>query len=87
MSPELIAVITLGIGLAVLITGLFAWLRADMARLESRIRAEFQAVRGEIAAVRGEIAIVRGEVAELKSEVAQLRERMAHLGGLREAMA
>ena len=87
MSPELIAVITVGIGLAVLIAGLFAWLRADMVRLESRIQAEFQAVRGEIAAVRGEIAIVRGEVVELKSEVAQLRERMAHLGGLREAMA
>ncbi len=72
MSPEFIAVITVGIGLAVLIAGLFAWLRAAMVRLESRIQAEFQAVRGEFAAV-------RGEVAELKGEVAQLRERMAHL--------
>ena len=80
MSPELIAVITVGIGLAVLIAGLFAWLRADMVRLESRIQAEFQTVRGEI-------AVVRGEVVELKGEVAQLRERMANLGGLREAMA
>ena len=37
MSAEFIAIITVGIGLAVLVSGLFAWLRADMVRMESRL--------------------------------------------------
>ena len=39
MSAEFIAIITVGIGLAVLVSGLFAWLRADMVRMESRLNA------------------------------------------------
>ena len=40
MSPEMISIIGVGIGLAVLNFGLIAWLRADITRLEDRIRQE-----------------------------------------------
>ncbi|MDE0105196.1 MAG: hypothetical protein OXN89_22700 [Bryobacterales bacterium] len=37
MSGELIAILGVGASLAALLLGLFAWLRADLARLEGRI--------------------------------------------------
>ena len=79
MSAELIAIISMGLGLAVLVVGLFAWLRADVAALRNEIREEFSGIRGEIGGLRGEIT-------ELRGEVTQLRERMAHLEGLLEGL-
>ncbi len=40
MSAEIIAILSVGIGLGVLSTGLFAWLRADMVKVEERLRAD-----------------------------------------------
>lgn len=40
MSGDMIAILSVGIGLGVLSTGLFAWLRADMAKVEERLRAD-----------------------------------------------
>ena len=37
MSGEIIAIVSVGIGLGVLSTGLFAWLRADNKHLAERI--------------------------------------------------
>ena len=42
MSGEMIAILTVGVGLAVLLVGLFAWLRTDMAKLESRLREDIK---------------------------------------------
>ncbi len=42
MSGEMIAILTVGVGLAVLLVGLFAWLRTDMAKLESRLRDDIK---------------------------------------------
>ena len=40
MSGEIIAVLSVGVGLAVLLVGLFAWLRQEMAQLEARLQEE-----------------------------------------------
>ena len=37
MSGEIIAIASVGIGLGVLMTGLFAWLRADIKQLADRV--------------------------------------------------
>ncbi len=42
MSGEMIAILAVGVGLAVLLVGLFAWLRTDMAKLESRLREDIK---------------------------------------------
>ena len=38
----MIGILTVGVGLAVLLVGLFAWLRTDMAKLESRLREDIK---------------------------------------------
>ena len=97
MSGEIIAIVTVGLTLAGLLVGLFAWLRADMIKGEERLRADMikgeerlesqiNGVRGEVHGLRGEINAVRGEVLEIRAEVSQLRERMAHLEGLLEGI-
>ena len=40
MSGEIIAIVSVGIGLGLLSTGLFAWLRTDMVKVEERLRAD-----------------------------------------------
>ena len=40
MSGEMIAVLSVGIGLGLLSTGLFAWLRTDMVKIEERLRTD-----------------------------------------------
>ena len=42
MSGEIIAILSVGIGLGLLSTGLFAWLRTDMAKVEEHLRAEIK---------------------------------------------
>ena len=83
MSGVIITMVSVGVGLAVLLVGLFAWLRSDMAKVEERLRQDMQA---QMATVRGEIAGLRGEITETRTEVSQLRERMAHLEGLLEGI-
>ena len=101
MSAEFIAIITVGIGLAVLVSGLFAWLRADMVRMESRLNARmderigssearmderFSRMDERFSRIEGQIQILRDDVAELRTEVVQLRERIAHLDGLLQGL-
>ncbi len=42
MSGEIIAIVSVGIGLGLLSTGLFAWLRTDMVKVEERLRADIK---------------------------------------------
>lgn len=42
MSGEIIAVVSVGIGLGLLSTGLFAWLRTDLVKSEERLRADIK---------------------------------------------
>lgn len=76
MSGVIITMVSVGVGLAVLLVGLFAWLRSDMVKSEERLR-------GEIAGLRGEINDLRERV---DVQIGELRERMAHLEGLLEGM-
>ena len=45
MSGEIIAILSVGIGLGLLSTGLFAWLRTDLVKVEERLRGN--TVKGE----------------------------------------
>ncbi len=58
--------------LAVLMIGLFAWLRQDIRKLDTKT----DALRGEM---RSEIGSLRDEVGGIRAEIVALRERMAHL--------
>ena len=62
MSPELIGIISVGVSLAALFIGLFAWLRQDMKeqcnRLDKRITEQGKEIEG-----------VKIEVASLKATV------------------
>ena len=42
MSAEIIAILSVGIGLGLLSTGLFAWLRTDLVKVEERLRADIK---------------------------------------------
>ncbi len=72
MSPEMIAIASVGAALAGLIlTG------------QRAIRTELATQRQEIATLRKDIG---EEVTALRGEIAALRERMAHLEGLLEGL-
>ena len=42
MSPEMVSIIGVGVGLVVLMFGMFGWLRMDIARMEERLRQEIR---------------------------------------------
>ena len=58
MSPELIGILSVGVSLAVLFIGLFAWLRQDMKEQGK----EIEAVKKEIGGVKVEVASLRATV-------------------------
>ena len=61
------------VGLAVLIVGLFAWLRSDIRRVETRLEARLETEIGE---VKGEIREVREEVVAVKVELGFVRGKL-----------
>ncbi len=76
MGGVIITIVSVGVGMAVLLVGLFAWLRSDMVKSEERLR-------GEIAGLSGEINDLRDRI---DAQIGELRERMAHLEGLLEGL-
>ncbi len=74
--PLVIAMATVGVALAVLIVGLFAWLRLDARRMEDRLREDMRRMEDRL----------REDNKRLAQEVSDLRERMAHLEGLLEGL-
>ena len=64
------------IGLAALMIGLFAWLRQDLAGVESRLGQRIDTVESKLSA--RIVAVEHGQ--------AELRERMAKLEGLLEGL-
>ena len=69
MSPELIGIISVGVALAVLFVGLFAWLRQDMKEQGQKHSKEIAEQGKEIEAVKKEVEGVKIEVASLKATV------------------
>lgn len=76
--------------LAVLLIGLFAWLRQDIRKLDTKTDALRDEMRSEIGSLReemhSEIGSLREEVGGIRAEIVALRERMAHLEGLLEGL-
>ena len=64
------------LALAALIVGLFAWLRQDINRLETRMDTRFSEVETRISEVK----------THMNTQSSELRERMAKLEGLRESI-
>ena len=98
MSGEIIAILSVGIGLGLLSTGLFAWLRTDMVKVEERLRADLVTVeerlRGNTANVeerlRTDLVTVeehlRADIKQLADRVGRLEYGQARLEGLLEGL-
>ena len=69
MSPELIGIISVGASLAVLIMGLFAWLRQDMKGQGKEIKELHKKITEQGQKHSDEITEVKIEVASLKATV------------------
>ena len=48
MSGEIIAILSVGIGLGLLSTGLFAWLRTDLVTVEEHLRADIKQLANRV---------------------------------------
>ena len=98
MSGEMIAVLSVGIGLGLLSTGLLAWLRTDMVMLEERLRIDFLKVEerlradmtslgkrqgAEMTTVEGRL---RANIKQLDDRVGRLEYGQAMLEGLLEGL-
>ena len=79
------------IGLAALIVGLFAWLRQDINRLETRMDTRLSEVEARMETILSEVEARMdtrlSEVeANMNTQSSELRERMAKLEGLLEGL-
>ena len=80
MTPEIIAIVTVGIALAGVILASTHGVRQDMARLESRLDGRIDALGSRLD---GKIAALESS---MNTQLGELRERMAHLEGLLEGL-
>ena len=76
MSGEIIAILSVGIGLGLLSTGLFAWLRTDLVKVEERLRADLVTVEERL----------RADIKQLADRVGRLEYGQAKLEGLLEGL-
>ena len=74
-------------GLAVLIVALFAWLRADMGRMETRLNARIDGVETELnARIDGVGADLASRIERVEQGNMDLRERMARIEGMLDGL-
>ena len=76
MSGEMMAILSVGIGLGLLSTGLFAWLRADMVKAEERSRTDLVKVEEHL----------RADIKQLADRVGRIEYGQAKLEGLLEGL-
>ena len=76
MSGEIIAILSVGIGLGLLSTGLFAWLRTDLVKVEERLRTDLVTVEERL----------RADIKQLADRVGRLEYGQAKLEGLLEGL-
>ena len=76
MTPEIMAIVTVGIALAGVILASARGVQQDIARLESRLDGRIGALESR----------VEEQFNKLRGEIGELRERMAHLEGLLEGL-
>ena len=80
MTPEIIAIVTVGVALAGVIIASARGVRQDMARLESRLDGRIDELGSRLD---GKIAALESS---MNTQLGELRERMAHLEGLLEGL-
>ena len=78
MSPEILSILGVGVGLAVLMFGMIGWVRSDMAKIEERLRQEIRGgdeqLRQEIRGVDERLRLeIRGVDERLRQEIQQVR--------------
>ena len=87
MSEEMIAILSVGMGLGLLSTGLFAWLRADMVKVEARLRGDLvkseERLQGNTVEVEERL---RADIKQLDDRVGRLEYGQAKLAGLLEGL-
>ena len=83
MSAELIGILAVGVALAGLLIGLFAWLRSDMAKSEERMRQNIRQVEERL---RDDIKQLADRVGRLEERVGRLEHSQAKLEGLLEGL-
>ena len=87
MSGEIIAILSVGIGLGLLSTGLFAWLRTDLVKVEERLRTDLVTVEERL---RADLVTVeerlRADFKQLADRVGRLEYGQAKLEGLLEGL-
>ena len=76
MSAEIIAILSVGIGLGLLSTGLFAWLRTDLVKVEERLRTDLVTFEERL----------RADFKQLADRVGRLEYGQAKLEGLLEGL-
>lgn len=69
MRAEIIAILSVGIGLGLLSTGLFAWLRADMVKVEERLRADLKQLADRVGRLENGQAKLEGLLEGLREAV------------------
>lgn len=75
------------LALAALIVGLFAWLRQDINRLETRMDTRLSEVEGRMDTRFSDVETRISEVeTQMNTQASELRERMAKLEGLLEGL-
>ena len=87
MSGEIIAILSVGIGLGLLSTGLFAWLRTDLVKVEERLRGNTvkveERLRTDLVTVEEHL---RADIKQLTDRVGRLEYGQAKLEGLLEGL-
>lgn len=73
MSPDpaalLIAILAVGVGMAGLTTGLFAWLRSDVRRSEERLNGRMDRLDARLDRMEDRLGGVERELAEVKGKL------------------
>ena len=98
MSGEIIAIVSVGIGLGALSIGLFAWLRADMVKAEERSRTDLvkaeERWRTDLVTVEKRVQAnlvaleehLRADIKQLADRLGRLEYGQAKLEGLLEGL-
>ena len=69
MDDEIIATVSIGVGLAVLLVGLFAWLRSDMEKVEGRLREDIKQLADRVGRVEHSQAKLEGLLEGLREAI------------------
>ena len=69
MTPEIIAIVTVGVALAGVILASIRWVRQDMARLESRLDGKIEALSTQLGELRERMAHLEGLLEGLREAI------------------